>query len=138
MASLRVLAPAESGAGARVTPLAAAIALGEQDGIDTLVVELGANNVLGVVVRLEVKWTDDDGFDDPKRLCKYTVWRPIHFEQELSLLVKEVRKVKARQHHLIALATLLASSLLGTGSLGAQNQQPLCRNADAAAQGSFH
>lgn len=35
--------------------------------------------------------------------------------------------MKARQHHLIALATLLAGSLLGTGSLRAQQQQPLQR-----------
>jgi hypothetical protein len=94
-AALRVLAPAEKGAGDSVTPLEAAIALGEQGGIGTLVVELGANNVLGVAVRLEVKWSGD-GFDDPTKLGQYTVWRPSHFQQELNLVVDQVRKVRAR------------------------------------------
>jgi len=95
LAALRVLTPAEKGAGKSVTPLEAAIALGEQGGIGTLVVELGANNALRVAVRLEVKWSGK-GFDDPRKPEEFTVWRPSHFIQELNLVVEQVKKVRAR------------------------------------------
>ncbi len=68
---------------------------GKGDGIETLIVWLGANNALGVVTALKVAWSDK-GYDNLRQKIKYTVWRPIHFEAELNKLVAEVRKIKAR------------------------------------------
>jgi hypothetical protein len=80
-----------------LTPLGAAADLGGQDadGIETLVVMLGANNALGSVTGLKVVWSAA-GYDDLRRKDQYSVWRPTHFEAELGQLAAEVRKVKAR------------------------------------------
>jgi len=73
--------------------------LGEQandgDGIEVLIVFLGANNALQTVTTLKVNWSDD-GFNNLQKKSEYTVWRPIHFEKELNALVQEVKKIKAR------------------------------------------
>jgi hypothetical protein len=53
-------------------------AAGEDHGIETLVVELGANNALGAVVRLQLAWSGA-GYDDLARKGAYTVWTPKHF-----------------------------------------------------------
>ncbi len=80
-----------------LTPLGAAADLGGQDadGIETLVVMLGANNALGSVTGLKVVWSAA-GYDDLRRKDQYSVWRPTHFEAELGQLTAEVRKIKAR------------------------------------------
>lgn len=70
-------------------------ATGNGDGIEVLTVFLGANNALQTVTTLKVIWTDA-GYDDLQQKASYTVWRPIHFEAELNLLVEEVKKIKAR------------------------------------------
>ncbi len=99
-AALRVLDSARDAVGRALTPLGAARALGEEagarDGIETLVVMLGANNALGTVVQLSVKWSQDDGFEDLKKKAEYTVWAPSHFRSELALLAAEVRNIRAR------------------------------------------
>ncbi len=77
------------------TQVGAARRLGEDGGIETLVVGLGANNALGSIVSLQVLWTDT-GYDDPKEKDKYTVWRPSHFRLELQRLADLVRAVNAR------------------------------------------
>jgi lysophospholipase L1-like esterase len=77
------------------TQVGAARSLGEDGGIETLVVELGANNVLGAVLRLKVVWSGPD-FADPVRKKKYTVWRPSHFVTELAELAGEIRKIRTR------------------------------------------
>ena len=107
-AALRVYASAKDAAGSPLTVLAAAKALGDQgatlengkldpagDGIETLVVFLGANNALGAIVSLRVKWSDV-GYDTLGKKDAFTVWRPTHFATELTLLVAELKKVKAR------------------------------------------
>jgi hypothetical protein len=86
-----------------LTALAQAKALGEQgavnggagDGIETLIVLLGANNALGSVLNLNVKWSGP-GYDVVSEKWKYNVWRPLHFESEYNKLVAEVKKIKAR------------------------------------------
>ena len=83
-----------------LTPLGAAADLGGQggqdaDGIETLVIMLGANNALGSVTGLKVVWSAA-GYDDLRRKEQYSVWRPTHFEAELGQLAAEVRKIKAR------------------------------------------
>jgi len=88
-----------------LTAFGQARALGEQgdidggngDGIETLIVLLGANNALGAMLDLKVRWSGD-GFDDleGKTEHKYNVWRPIHFESEFKKIVDEVKQIKAR------------------------------------------
>ncbi|MFJ7793836.1 hypothetical protein [Pseudomonas sp. NPDC096950] len=70
-------------------------------GIETLVVFLGANNVLGAVTRLKVNWSGKNHDKIGKDKDSYTVWRPIHFESEYLLLVAELEKIKAQHVILI-------------------------------------
>jgi hypothetical protein len=94
IAAIRVLHSARLG-GKGLTPLGAAKALGEDGGIETLIVELGANNALGSVISLTVRWSGD-GYDDIKKKAKYNVWRPTHFQAELDQLADAVREIGAR------------------------------------------
>jgi hypothetical protein len=97
-AALRVLNSARNQSGNALTPLQAAVALGDEgtgDGIETLIILIGANNALGSILQFSVKWSEA-GYDDMKINDKYTVWRPEHFEKELDLIVKEVNNIKAR------------------------------------------
>jgi hypothetical protein len=66
------------------------------DGIETLLVLLGANNCLASIVHLHVAWTQDADYNDPDQKGKYSVWQPKHFAAELDLLAKEVAKIRAR------------------------------------------
>jgi hypothetical protein len=68
---------------------------GEGDGIETLIVFVGANNALSSVTHFEVKWSDD-GYDDLKRKDAYNVWRPSHFAAEFDLLAGALEPVRAR------------------------------------------
>jgi hypothetical protein len=105
IAGLRVLA---GPGGPEVTQLSAAQALGtrtspEGAGVETLVVALGANNVLPSIVQLgPPRWTQEDYADlDAKNA--YTVWRPTHFANEYAQVVDAVRQVRARH---VILATV--------------------------------
>jgi hypothetical protein len=93
-AALRVLDSARAD-GRALNPLEAARALGEQGGIETMIVMLGANNALGSVVELKVSWSST-GFDDVYAKRKFTVWRPSHFKRELAKVVDEVERIDAR------------------------------------------
>ncbi len=90
-AALRVL-PNATATDRGMTLFDAAVALGE---IETLVVFLGANNVLGAMTRLSVVWSED-GYQDLDRKGRFTVWRPEHFAAELDLVVEQVRRVTAQ------------------------------------------
>jgi hypothetical protein len=94
-AALRVLDSARDDAGRALTPLEAAKALGDDGGIETLIVFLGANNALGSITSLKVVWSDT-GYDDLKKKQAFTVWRPTHFEAELKHLVAAVEPIQAR------------------------------------------
>jgi hypothetical protein len=93
-AALRVL-PGNTPAEELLTPLQAAKALGDDGGIETLIVFIGANNALGAITSLKVMWSDT-GYDDPKKKRAFTVWRPTHFKRELDLVVAEVQRITAR------------------------------------------
>ena len=106
--AIRALASARDGSGKALTPLGAAAALGAEgaaegpatdgdpgDGIETLIVMLGANNALDSVMKLAVHWSDD-GYDDLEQKVRFNVWRPSHFKAELDRVVAEVEKVRAR------------------------------------------
>ncbi|MDR0212056.1 MAG: hypothetical protein LBJ33_23225 [Pseudomonas putida] len=95
------------------TVLDAAMKLGEQGalpgsggnsqtpGIETLVVFLGANNVLGSVTQLKVNWSDTGYNKLGPAKNRYTVWRPTHFEAEYQLLVQQIEQVNAQHVILI-------------------------------------
>jgi hypothetical protein len=84
-----------------MTLLDAAAALGDDhdastdDGIETLVVFLGANNALQAVTDLKVVWSGDDYADLEKKRA-YTVWQPAHFARELAALEARVGRIAAR------------------------------------------
>jgi hypothetical protein len=107
-AALRVLATARGADGTALTPLQAAAELGREgcigepadsadpgDGIETLIVFLGANNALSTVTQLRVSWSDE-GYDDPGQKDKFNAWRPTHFAHEFDALQAEVKKIRAR------------------------------------------
>lgn len=102
-AAVRVLNSARDASGRSLTPLEAAAALGAEgssengggDGIETLIVLIGANNALGSILTFKVKWTAA-GYDDMDQNDQYTVWRPIHFQAELDKLVAEIKKIRVR------------------------------------------
>jgi hypothetical protein len=71
------------------------VAIGAGNGIETLIVSLGANNALSAVTQLRISWSDT-GFDDPARKAAYTVWRPTHFAAELALVATAVQGINAR------------------------------------------
>ncbi len=86
--------------------LDAAAAMSKTDGVETLVVILGANNALGTVINLELNWTPDNyaklSPEDrmaAKRGC--TVFHPKAFEADWALLVEKLRTIPA-EHVLIA------------------------------------
>ena len=103
-AALRVLASGPEGQ-QELSPIATAAALGadgtvqtpgEGDGIETLVVMLGANNVLGAVTQLRVCWSASSSYDAPEARSTWTVWDPAHFREELAAAVTAVRAIRAR------------------------------------------
>lgn len=103
-AALRVLAPGPEGQ-QELSPLQTAAALGadgtvqmpgEGDGIETLVIALGANNALGAVTELRVCWSARSSYDNPAAKRRYTVWTPAHFREELDMALETVRAIRAR------------------------------------------
>ena len=104
-AGLRVLESAQDGNGKSLTPFQAAARLGKEgtheapgdgDGIETVIVLLGANNALPSMLRLEVAWSEDGGYQDLGEKRRFTVWKPSHFQAELDLVAEEIKKIKAR------------------------------------------
>jgi hypothetical protein len=93
-AAVRVLPLPDEVGGRDMGMLEAAEALGENGGIETLIVLLGANNALPSVVELKVVWSKP-GYDDLERKKAFTVWDPEHFELELSRVAARVRKIRA-------------------------------------------
>jgi hypothetical protein len=98
-AALRVY---PGGDDSELTLFQAAAKLGEDrdetttdNGIETLIVFLGANNALQSVTNLDVTWSGE-GYDDLKKKSAYTVWTPEHFRAELKLTAEAVRGINAR------------------------------------------
>ncbi len=91
-AAQRVMAHAE----ATMAPIDVAQAHGEDGGIETLLVVLGANNALGVVIDLDLVWSTDT----PDR-TKWRVWTPTDFATDWARLVERLEAIKA-QHVVVA------------------------------------
>jgi len=103
ISAARVLDSARTAGGLPMTPLEAAAALSHEgtledpngDGIETLIILLGANNALGSVMSLELHWSQDD-FADLHGKAAYNVWQPPHFAAEWAQVVAALRSVRAR------------------------------------------
>ncbi|GAA3632613.1 hypothetical protein [Microlunatus ginsengisoli] len=83
------------GGGPTDTPVRLAKALGEDGGIETLVVGLGANNILSTVLDFDIAWTQDDDYADLEAKRAYTAWTPEHFRVEYDALIREVETIAA-------------------------------------------
>jgi hypothetical protein len=99
--ALRVLTTAKDPTGSW-SAIDAATALGNDgtpetggDGIETLVVMIGANNILGTVSGLKINWSGND-YKDLEAKKSYNAWLPNHFASEFDELVDRVQKIKAR------------------------------------------
>jgi hypothetical protein len=82
---------AHPGAPDSTTMVDAARWLGDNGGIDTLVVALGSNNVVSSVVKLRLVWSSGPHSSD------YTVAAPADFEANLGELRDHIAKVNARR-----------------------------------------
>lgn len=117
-----VLQRARSARRAR-TVLQAAAAMGRRpEGIETLVVALGANNALGSVVHLQPCWSGEDYLDlTPEQRLEakrsFTVWRPSHFASDWDLLVQQIRAVRAK-HVIIATVPSVTIAPIARGVAG--------------------
>lgn len=101
-----VLQRARSSRKARTVLEATAAMARRPEGVQTLVVTLGANNALGSVVQLRPCWSTENYLDlEPaERLVAkqgFSVWRPSHFAADWDLLVGQLRSIKA-QHVIVA------------------------------------
>ncbi len=98
-AGLVVLQRAKGKRGSR-TVVDAAAAMARKEGIETLIVMVGANNALGSVVSLQPCWSPADYADlSPAQRLRakegFNVWRPAAFAADWELLVDRLRRVKA-------------------------------------------
>ncbi len=129
LAALRVL-PSGDANQRGLTPLSAAAELGAEgtleapgdgDGIETLIMFVGANNALSSVTHFDVLWSGD-GFDDLKLKDAFNVWRPSHFASEFDLVAAEVAKVRAR--HVIWATVPHVTVIPLAHGVGDQKQHP--------------
>ncbi|WP_293040584.1 hypothetical protein [Moorena sp. SIO1F2] len=103
-AALRVLDSARDSEGKALTPVQAAVALGQEgslengqgDGIETLMVMIGANNAMGSIAQLQVRWSCDRDSNSPQPNQRPTVWCPEDFKAELDQVVEQIKQIKAR------------------------------------------
>lgn len=115
-----------AGLGSNETILDAARKLGDHGdaqtpGIETLVVFLGANNVLGSVTSLKVKWSDA-GYNKLGHKDAFNVWTPTHFAAEFQALVGEIDGINAR-HVIFATVPHVTIAPVARG-VGAQKSRP--------------
>jgi len=85
------------------TCVSLARALGDDGGIETLVVAVGANNILGSVIKFKVDWTDNEAigqYDQVDYKDGYTAWTPAHFRSEYDELLRQVEQIVA-QHVIV-------------------------------------
>jgi hypothetical protein len=94
-AAVRVFA----GAGDDVSLIDCVEAHAKDGGIETLVVALGANNVLDVVINLEYTWAALD--DPPEKAAEAKIWSPDRFEKDWGDLVEKLDKIEPIPAHTI-------------------------------------
>lgn len=85
-------------------------------GIEVLVVFIGANNALGSVTSLDVKWSGP-GYDTLDGKGAYNVWRPSHFQSEFAELTRRLKGIKAR-HVILATVPHVTIAPIARGTAG--------------------
>lgn len=110
-AAIRVLDSARDSQGKALTPVQAAVALGQEgslengegDGIETLMIMIGANNAMGTVAQLKVKWSCGRDSNSSQPNQSPTIWCPEDFKAECDQVVEQIKQIKARH---VILATV--------------------------------
>jgi hypothetical protein len=98
--ALTVLNPTHDPAGMHRTAILAARDLASGDGIENLIVWLGANNALATMTTLAIRETDDavlSGIPDEANEVRedYNLWRPEHFEAIYGRVAAGVESLQA-------------------------------------------
>ncbi|MBI5367328.1 MAG: hypothetical protein HZA54_09845 [Planctomycetes bacterium] len=94
----RTLNPARAAAGEELTQLGAAAALARAEGgIENLVLFLGANNCLGSVTRLAIRWSEEADLYRPAHQRTANLWTPEHFRRLLDRVAPAVAALDARR-----------------------------------------
>jgi hypothetical protein len=68
----------------------------EEGGIETLMVALGANNVLGVCTQMALRWSEPSDLQKLSHDRQCTIWRPEHFAALYGRLVTQIAALGAR------------------------------------------
>ena len=93
----RVFNPSQAPELEELVPIQIARQIATQEGgIETLIVALGQNNVLGTCVRLELEWSQSSDLHKLSHQRSCTIWNPEHFEQLYRRLSEELVSVGAR------------------------------------------
>jgi hypothetical protein len=93
----RVLNPAQDPAQQLLTQLGAAAQIGQQEGIENLLVWLGGNNALGTCVTLEVRPSEPADLARLAHERNCTLWRAQDFEVAYAKLIDAVQQVKTER-----------------------------------------
>jgi hypothetical protein len=98
----------------------AARTLGNEGGIETLIVFIGANNALGTVLAMNISETVP-GYEANRSL--YNLWRPDDFKTEYESLAVKIASIKA-EHVLLGTVPHVTVAPLAHGVLGRSVQHP--------------
>jgi len=120
----RVLNP--SGAGDRdgFTALDAAQQLGQDGGIERLVIALGANNALGTVLSLDVIWSEDADLHRLPFERRSNLYRPEHFSTLYSQLEQRVDRIAAQNVFVATIPHVTVPPVTRGVSPGSSGQGP--------------
>ncbi len=93
----RTLNPAQLPELANLTQFGLAGRIATEEGVENLVVGLGANNVLGTCVSLQVRPSTDADLDRLAHDRKCNLWLPQHFADAYRQVALEIEKVNAQR-----------------------------------------
>ena len=100
----------------------AAKELGDDGGIETLIVFIGANNALGTVLTMDIR-ESGRGYDLPATKGQYNLWRPAHFKIEFDKLTGLLGKISAK-HVLFGTVPHVTAAPLAHGVKGRSDANP--------------
>jgi hypothetical protein len=90
----RVFNPLQNARLEELTQLDLVEAIAHHDGIENLVIALGANNVLGTCSQLDLRWSQSADFRKLAHQRNATIWEPEHFIPVYERLVERVKRIK--------------------------------------------
>jgi lysophospholipase L1-like esterase len=96
-AARRTLNPSFNPDYENLSQIAAATKIAEKEGgIENLIFWLGANNCLGTVIDLEMRWSEDADVDRLSHERNCNLWRPEHFQKLLDRIAPKINAIGAR------------------------------------------